>query len=121
MASPAPLPLRLHMRTRPGMYIGGLNVRALCHLIDDIVTEQLGAPGARPERVRCTVGADGTYAVEVAGGAVAAVEPEDFIPDDGRFSDWSSQRFFSLAIVSAFSDPLTAEAVSDGSGWKQAF
>lgn len=121
MDSAAQEPLRLHIRKRPGMYIGGLNARALRHLIDDIVTEQLDAPGARPERVRCAVRVDGTYVVEVTGGEIPVIEPEDFTPDAGRFADWSSQRFFSLAIVSAFCAPLIAEVVRNGTRWMGAF
>jgi DNA gyrase subunit B len=111
--------MRLHMRQRPGMYIGGLNARALRHIVDDVVFEQLDAPGAQPERVRCSLRPDGTYTIDVRGGAIAEVVPADFLPDSPHRVP--GDRFLSLAIACAFSERMDAEVVRDGRVWSQSF
>ena len=114
-----PESLRLDMRGRPGMYIGGLNPRGLLRILDDVVTELLALPDTRPERVWCGLGADGTCTVELSGGPVGAVEAEDFETDAG--DNPADERLFSLKIASAFGDPLTAEVVRDGRRWVRTF
>jgi DNA gyrase/topoisomerase IV subunit B len=103
------------------MYIGGANSRGLRWMIDDIITEQLDAAGARPDRVRCTLGANGTLAVEVTGAVLVAIESADLEPDDCRYKQPGPERFISLAIASAFSERLDAEFVRDGTRWTRAF
>jgi DNA gyrase/topoisomerase IV subunit B len=117
--APEPLPMRLFIRQRPGMYIGGLDARAVRHMVDHIVLEQLDAPGVRPERVRCSLGSDGTYTIDVRGGEVAAVGPADFLPDSPDRVQWD--RLLSLAIACALSERLDAEVVRDGRVWSQSF
>ena len=122
MKPPGPEPFRLIIRHRPGMFIGGLGARGIHAMIDDIVTEQLQAPDARPARVHCAIHADGDYTIEVAGGVIAFVEPADFDPDDARYARRPiDERFFSLAITSAFAERLDVEVVRDGKRWTRAF
>jgi DNA gyrase/topoisomerase IV subunit B len=116
MAGELQEPLHLHIRRRPGMYIGGANSRGLRFMLDDVVTSLVELPGGPPERVRCTVGADGAYGVEVAG-ACGAVEPEDFV----TFGGDADYPLHALAIVAAMSARLDAEVVRDGRRWRAAF
>jgi DNA gyrase subunit B len=111
--------LRVHIRSRPAMYIGGVDSGGLRKILDDIVTEQLAEPDARLEVIRCVLGAGGTHAVEVWGGAVAAVEPGHFIADN--YDRSPDDRLFSLAVACAFSERFDAEVVRGGRRWSQAF
>jgi DNA gyrase/topoisomerase IV subunit B len=107
------------MRRRPGLYIAGTNPRGLRTILDGVVTDLLAAPGARPERVRCTLGDDGTCCVELRGGVMPAVEPEAFVADHVEINP--ADPLLSLAIASGFSDPLHAEVVRDGRRWSRTF
>ena len=101
------------------MYIGGTGALGLRTILDGVVTELLAAPGAQPERVRCTLGDDGTCCVELRGGVMPAVEPEAFVADHSEINP--SDPLLSLAIASALSDPLHAEVVRDGRRWARTF
>ena len=119
MSNAQPDSLRLHMRGRPGMYIGGLNPRGLLSLLDDTVTDLLNRHGTNPERTVCRLGADGSYTIEFRGGSIDAVEPEAFETDAGEFG--VNAPLVSIKILSAFSDPLDAEVVCGGSRWAGTF
>ena len=41
-----------HMRSRPGIYIGGLNARGLCALADGVIDALLDADGSTVTNVR---------------------------------------------------------------------
>ena len=86
-------------------------------MLDDLVTSLVELPGGPPARVRCTIGADGTYDVEV-NGVCGAIEPADFVEWD-RFA--SDPPLLGLAIVAAMSSRLDAEVVRDGRCWRAAF
>ena len=112
--------MRLHIRQRPGMYVGGANAWGLRNVLADVVTELLAAPGSAPEHVRCTLEADGGYAVELRGGAMPVVEPVAF--DADRADVAANDPLFGLAVASALSARLEAAVVgADGSRWSRAF
>src|SRR5688500_14799999 len=104
------------------MYVGGKHAWGLRNILDDIVTELLAAPGGRAERVHCTLGADGAYAVELRGGVMPDVEPEAFDGDQVDVTAALKNPLLSLAIASALSERLDAEVVrGDGRRWSRTF
>lgn len=109
--------LRLNIRRRPGMYVGSLGSHGIRVLLDDLITELLTAPGSRPDRMRCTLGCDGAFGVELQGGTVPAIEPEEFDADRSHLN----APLLALAITSALSDRLEAEIVRDGRRWSCAY
>jgi DNA gyrase/topoisomerase IV subunit B len=105
--------LRLHIRSRPGMYIGGADARGLGNLLVEIMTKMPCLPGASPQRVRCKLGGDGSYAVEISGETVGDVDVGHFEPDLVKH-DWLNDSRFCLAIASAMSARMDVEIVRDG-------
>ena len=122
MHGPARLPLAQHIRTRPGMYIGGLTPRGLLSMVDDIVDEQLAAHAAAPSPITITLLPDNRVRIEFPGG-ILDVRPEDFITefDAADPNPTPLPKFLSLTIAAAMSDPLHAEFVRDGKAWSQSF
>jgi DNA gyrase/topoisomerase IV subunit B len=107
------------MRSRPGMYIGGVNRWGLMNLLDEVVTSLVEWSDTCPERVWCKLAADGAHSVELRGGAIGPVEPEDLETDVGDFG--INNPVDSMKVVSAFSNPLHAEVVRDGRQWTRTF
>src|SRR3712207_8810975 len=64
-----------------------------------------------PDRAWCRLGADGTYEVALCGGAIGAVEPEDFEADGDQLTGHDA--LDALKIVSAFSDRRSEEHTSE--------
>src|SRR4051812_43865796 len=120
MGDPTPaLTVRLAIRKRPGMYIGDVGSYGLQEILDQVVTELLAALGCEPALVRCKLGVDGTFAIELRGGALPPIRPQDF--DAEVAPNWPFTPLYSLVVVNALSERLDAEVVHDGRRWSAAF
>jgi DNA gyrase subunit B len=115
-----PASMRMHIRTRPGMYFGGLNAGGVRNLLYGFVDDLLDAPDSRPARVQCILGDDGTYAVEFSGGRLPDLQAADLDPEmigtEGR-----PDRFRSWGIACAVSERLDVEVSRDGRQWRASF
>lgn len=109
--------MRLRIRQRLGMFIGGANPRGLRGLIDQIVTDLLAAATNRPSRVRCSIAQDGTTTIEFFGTVGLNLKPGDFVDETARADD----RLYTLVIVSALSDLLQVAYRDAGIGWTGSF
>src|SRR5687768_6892229 len=96
------LPLRLHIRARPGMYIGGTGARALRHTLDGVVTALLAHPNSETEQVTCAIGHGRSFSLEFRGKSLAPVTPDAFVTDayEGQYDS----PLLDLAITSAMSE-----------------
>jgi DNA gyrase subunit B len=118
MPDPLQLSFLEHIRTRPGIYIGGANGRGLRHMIVEVIEEQVRAPGAKVRQATVTLLPDGFTQIECTGEAIADSSPPDFVPES---AETAMSRLVSLAIASAMSDRLEAEVIRNRQRWSQHF
>lgn len=114
-SNPAPLSNAQHIRSRPGMYIGGLNERGLLDMLAMMIDEELAVPGNRFSHVKVALLPDDFYQVDFIGD-IFDVQPRhfvDFIKHDE--TSWG----IDLVVIAAMSDPLEIEVIREGQRWRQ--
>ncbi len=125
-----------HIRLRPGMYVGGTDIRALHHLIYEVVDNSIDeALAGRCDKIFVILNADGSVTVADNGVGI----PVGIQKDTGRSSlevvltkTGSSGKFDSsayrvsgglhgvgLTAVNALSEDLVAEVYREGFMWRQ--
>lgn len=112
-----PVSNAVHIRTRPGMYIGGINERGLASLLSSTIEDELDLAGDRLSNVKVTLKPDEIYEVEFIGD-IADIQPVNFI-DFIRFENGGFG--IDLPVLAAMSDPLDVEVIRDGQRWRQQF
>lgn len=112
-------PLRLLIRRRPGMFVGGIGAYALRRMLVEMARELLEARESALDRVVCRLAADGSYDLE-ATGITPAINAEHFITDE-HAEDAVSGPLSSFAIASAMCDRLHVTVVRDGRQWAGLF
>lgn len=128
---------REHIRRRPGMYVGGTDVRALHHLIYEVVDNSIDeALAGRCDRIFVTLHDD--YAVTIADNGVGI--PVDMhesgrpalelvmteIGTGGKFDNEAYKvsgglHGVGVSAVNALSSELTATIYRDGHVWRQSY
>jgi DNA gyrase subunit B len=112
------------MRSRPGMYIGGLNARGLGYLVDGIIEDLLGASGSKLTSVWVTLDTGRSLALEITGevrglkdlSACAETNPLLEAASDGPPNPYP---FLGFPIAAAFSSCMELEVVQPDFSWRQ--
>ncbi|MBF0284636.1 MAG: DNA topoisomerase IV subunit B [Magnetococcales bacterium] len=127
------------VRRRPGMYIGGSDLRALHHLVAEILDNAMDeAVAGHADRIQVTLGADGSVTVKDNGRGIP-VDPHPRYPDKsaleiilttlhsgGKFNNQSYATSGGLngvgvSVVNALSLHTEIVVERDGYRWRQRF
>ncbi|MEO0362332.1 MAG: ATP-binding protein, partial [Pseudomonadota bacterium] len=127
------------VRKRPGMYIGGVDERALHHLVAEVLDNSMDeAVAGHASRIEIELDADGGCRVADNGRGIP-IDPHPRFPDKsalevilttlhagGKFSGKAYETSGGLhgvgvSVVNALSDDLTVEVARDRTLWRQSF
>ena len=121
------LELLQHMRSRPGMYIGGLNTRGLDMLVDGMIDDLLDAKGSKLTNALLTLERGRSFALEldceVAGlrELSTCAGPLPWSETDAHENHGRSNPFpvLGFVIAAAFSSSMKLEVVQPDYSWRQ--
>lgn len=121
MPTPNAPSIARHIRTRPGVYIGGLNPRGRRLMITSIVEEILHLPDAEHPRITITFNPDGLIEL-TARGAAPDLPPQNLVSHPGHTAGFAPEsNHASLVIAAALCDPLDVTITRAGRTWAQSF
>jgi len=116
-----PLSDAQHIRSRPGMYIGGLNPRGRRVMITGIVEDLLNLRDAERPRITITFNPDGLIEL-TALGAAPDLPPLNVVSHPGHTAGFAPEsNHASLVIAAALCDPLDIRVTRAGRTWSQSF
>ena len=127
-----------HIRKRPGMYVGGTDIRALHHLIYEVVDNSIDeALAGRCDQIMVTLHENNVVSVADNGGGIpVGVNKETGIPtlelvmtkvgaggkfNSGAYKVSGGLHGVGVSAVNALSSELTARVHRDGHVWEQTY
>src|SRR4051812_21699939 len=121
MPTPNTLSDAQHIRTRPGVYIGGLNPRGRRVMLTALIDELLNLPDAEHPRITVTFNLDGHIEL-TAVGAAPDLPPPNLVSHPGHTAGFAPEsNHASLVIAAALCDPLDVTITRAGRTWSQSF
>ena len=118
-----------HIRSRPGLYVGGLNAYGRRVLVSGLAESLLDLPDTERPRISITLCADGFIEL-VAHGAAPDFAPEHLVlhPGQGKLTLFAPQNpsfpyvdTLAFPIADALCDPFDIEITRAGRTWSQSF
>lgn len=127
-----------HIRLRPGMYVGGKDIRALHHLIYEVVDNSIDeALAGRCDHIMITLRQDGFVSIADNGvGIPVGLHKQTGLPtlqvvmtkvgaggkfDSGAYKVSGGLHGVGLTAVNALSDEMVAEVYRDNALWRQVY